>query len=1629
MRFRAILLIFSLISFSGNAQKLVFSDDPATFGPELSRTLAGFQQPKLAARFDSAWSQYPADQQRQIVRLVQGMAAKNMKQPYLLPLAEAIAGGAGRLPAPTLVSFWATADTTLRRADSRGFLRMLEFGRAFLGAGNLYAGAFHHVPLSGGQLVFRYAPQPTDLQAGAEARPDTAFSAPKEPTDDGWGNGWTDDGWDTPPATPDTWAEAPQPRLLPAGPLLELRGATLSLVSKYDSLGVSGADGLLSIQPGLLLGTAGRVQWPGADTLRATVTLHDFAIETAKPILTAQKATLAYPARLDSTAGGVFRFESKPRSANTVASQPAFTSTQNNVDLKGLAPGISYRGGIGLYGNRLLSMGVNGGLATLTVRQGDTLAFRAQSRGFLLGDSLVTSPSARLTAYIGGRDSLFHPALRFRYAPRPQTLQVQRLERGGYQDAVFTDTYHSLYIRADLMRYLLPARKMEFDILGGQNAVPSRYESFDYFDPIFYDRITSQQGFHPVTILANALQKQNLTETTIGELAAFYKKDPKLIRSGMGLAIEKGFIDYDPATDVVRLSRRGRHYHEATFRRKDFDNMAMLSTYKGSPEYGNATLNLQDTVLTIRGVAPFNVSDSLKVFIMPGDKIVRVGHNRNLTFNGRMRLDNFNFAGQHLNFNYDKFYVNLDQIEQVTFVRQADKNKAGARAVGEDLKYTKGRLYLGRTNNKAGRQPNVPRLVVPDGVNVYFDDSTRLSGTYNRQVYFKIPKIDQDSLTSRDIDFAGVFESDGMLPPLKTKLVTMPDNSLGFTYQKNGEVLKLYGGKATLKLTGPMKMDSRGLLAEGTLSLLTTTLESATFLLTPDSLLTLSGTAGRIREGTVGKVFFPEVALKKYEMKWLPKEDSLIIRDRSGSIDLYSGSTRLAGELVLRSSGLYASGTLKRRDAEITSDQILFDKTRISARQSRMAVGPADSPVFLGHNMDVVYTIATGNTTIQMPAGLMPDDTTGLYFPNAGYRTSITKADFDANRKLISMKGDVRTSSFVSTNADQEGLHFNAAEAVYDLNKNQLNLSGVPFLTAADARILPDKNQLIIGKDGQVQPLSNAIIVADTLNAYHRLVQGNLRVLSARRFEGDARYAYGRAKGDTTLIKMDAFRLAEVPLTDRPQPRPGRRRSRNETPVGYATQADARLEEQDGFLLTPNMQFRGEATLRATEPGLAFRGAIRPALKWLETGWVAFTGRNGDSLRIEVKPGLKSEGQGLPLTAGLHAGGNTPYLTFLSAKDNPTDADWFTATGLLREVPGGSGRQLEVIAENRMHNGLEGPRMVLDDARRTVSYDGPLGLVQPVSAVAAAGSARIVPDSARYSFNAMLALNTPLPAQAAAAAATKIVQTNLDERLSDEPAEPDFDRLLFKIANVGGEKSAETFRSKSSNGASVPLSSLGGAFARTAILSDVSLRYAPDHTAFYSVGKIGVGSLGGTEVNGRFGGAVEIRKNTGSQGDDFFCLLQPTADLWYYFAYVQGQWGMVSSDAGFNSQVAGKKGGAVLVSEEDRLAFLERFEATYKVSALNRPTARRTAPPARRVTDGPALTPPAAKTPAAEPKAAAAADSLKISLPKALAKTDSLTLKAKADSVLTAARPALTDSTQRPRTVPNSKPAKKRTGF
>jgi hypothetical protein len=78
-----------------------------------------------------------------------------------------------------------------------------------------------------------------------------------------------------------------------------------------------------------------------------------------------------------------------------------------------------------------------------------------------------------------------------------------------------------------------------------------------------------------------------------------------------------------------------------------------------------------------------------------------------------------------------------------------------------------------------------------------------------------------------------------------------------------------------------------------------------------------SGDVASIKEATIGKGYFPAVALKDYALKWYPNADSMFINTQGKSFSFYKGTTSLEGSLLLRSTGLYGNGKLKRPDSEL----------------------------------------------------------------------------------------------------------------------------------------------------------------------------------------------------------------------------------------------------------------------------------------------------------------------------------------------------------------------------------------------------------------------------------------------------------------------------------------------------------------------------------------------------------------------------------------------------------------------------------------------------------------------------------------------------------------------------------------
>lgn len=58
--------------------------------------------------------------------------------------------------------------------------------------------------------------------------------------------------------------------------------------------------------------------------------------------------------------------------------------------------------------------------------------------------------------------------------------------------------------------------------------------------------------------------------------------------------------------------------------------------------------------------------------------------------------------------------------------------------------------------------------------------------------------------------------------------------------------------------------------------------------------------------------------------------------------------------------------------------------------------------------------------------------------------------------------------------------------------------------------------------------MKNTTIVLDTLNGYHRMINGVVDIISRKEFSGYATYQYVNSVNDTFAVKMENFRLEQA---------------------------------------------------------------------------------------------------------------------------------------------------------------------------------------------------------------------------------------------------------------------------------------------------------------------------------------------------------------------------------------------------------------------------------------------------------------------------------------------------------------------
>lgn len=1324
------------------------------------------------------------------------------------------------------------------------------------------------------------------------------------------------------------------------GPVITFEQVSLKFETGFDSNSIRKTNGTYMIANGTWVGEGGVIDFASAGLKRTEVycDLKKYSFRVKNPEFHADNVLLYYKNRLEATVLGAFEWKSKRKTSFDEAQYPRFKSYYNESRFKDIKDeGILYLGGFSMEGRRVNSSSVYGGKSMIKLKNGGQWAVSLVSNRFDFNDTTITSASAFAVVYYG-QDSIVHPAVRLVYNTVRREIRLYK-EKGNYKTCPFFDSGHNMEILTDLLVWDLDKKDINFYILNAKNKVPALFESVDFFTNSRFSELQGLYTFHPLMMLQGYANQVKAEEFNVEDMALKFKQNSSALRSAMAAMANQGFIEYDSRNGNIRLKEKLFHYTNSQKYKKDYDQLSIPSI---GPSKYNGQIKIDSSDIIIYGVERFYLSDSLDVYAEPKDKKVVVKGNRNVVFNGKLSAGNFITYGDNFRFDYNEFKIDMgaiDSIEIKTEGKSKGEKSSLSRMYGVDKNATSGEsamghgtIYINKPDNKSAkkRQPQYPIFDIKTPSFIYFDKQEYLKGKYGTEVYFKIPPFEVDSAASnnsKSVSFDGTFHSDSIFPDFPEKLKIRPDKSLGFVHKTPESGYPLYGTEA--KFYGTISMDFKGLRGKGEIKYLNATIQSEDFIFYPDSVIA-RGRSAKMEGMVIADVAFPECLMDAYAMKWTTKRKSMTFINAKGMpFKLYNKQVSLEGLVSLSPSGLAGRGYIQTAGSRAESERYKFGKDGFSGRKTFFEVKSNNpiKPALACRNVRLDFNIK------EQRADFSPEvkGYASNVFPFCQYKTSIPQATWFIEKKLVTMSKpdsvDLKSSYFYSSKKEQDSLYFNATDAIYDIATHNLKISGVPYIHVADAEIKPDSGGVTITEGANMKPLTNATVLVDRTNKFHRLKNANIKILSRSKFEGDGIYQYVNALKDTISIKFNEFMLVD-PVADK--------KTKVDTDEPY-TVSGGEIAESRPIKLAQGILFKGNAIMSALKPNLEFEGQIKLDLKKNKNaGWVNYK-TDGESKEFVINVAKATDEEGQPLVSGLliEDGSNKLYSSFLGPIHANEDKPIFLATGILNYVE--KTQEFRIGTQERFdEKTYEGNMLVYNDSLSKISVSGKFNFQGAVPdkdfSVIAAGSGSGLVDSSRFVLQTAMAFDLALPAPAwknmVSTIPGRVTDMGLPEAIDDKAV------LAYRLADMAGDKAGKDYEKQNAT-RTVPIFQAIPKFNKSIFINDVTLNWSPKYRAWYSTGKIGVSHIQGTNINARMEGMIEIRYTGGNPIVNLY--LEPSPDSWYYFGYDDlKRLGLRSAQDDFNTAIEtkGKEGKEgtfffVLAEAYEKTKFIKNFKKNY----------------------------------------------------------------------------------------------------
>ncbi|MFZ4705165.1 MAG: hypothetical protein ACOYMF_04055 [Bacteroidales bacterium] len=1218
---------------------------------------------------------------------------------------------------------------------------------------------------------------------------------------------------------------------------------------------------------------------------------------------------------------------------------PQFTSYLPNLIIENLYRGIDYEGGFTIEGTRVIGSGNKNTDAKIFIKRNGKLQLILRGQDFIIRPDRFTSQRASVSLYFEG-DSIYHPGLQIKYNDAKRDLTLIRGDEGLSQ-CPYYDSYHKINILAEAIYWQLDSETMTIDkIRGLSNKSEAIFESVDYYSRGRYDEMQGIDELNPINVVMNYVNHSKSKEFFVYELAEYMNKPLEQVRALLIRLATKGFLLFDVTNDRAFVKSRLEEFLASNSGRRDYDVIQFVSMVG---EQKNATLNLQNFDMNIHGVPQVSLSDSSAVYIYPKNREITLKKDRDFEFTGRVHAGYFNFYAQKSSFEYEKFRLNLPQIDSMSFVVNSnvldDHGNPTFIKVQNVISNLSGDLLVDDPHNKSGLKPYsiYPVFNSKTESYVYYDKKSIQKGAYKRDKFFyAVDPFTMDSLnnfTIEGLQFAGKFNSGGIIPDIRQPLKVQDDYSLGFVKPLGAEGVPVYGGKGTYHFDS--KLSNLGLQGKGTLNFLTSTISSDNFLFLPDRLTADAKTFDFT--STVGEAEFPQVNVINSQVFWMPYTDSMIVSNKAPEkIHIFQNKADLNGSITLTKKGLSGSGVMDFEDAQTTAGLYYFYSNSFTSET-------ADFLLFTPDKKNVAVSADNFKLLIDFSKRIGDFRRVGsnskVEFPFNSYTCNVDEFEWQMDNKQLTMLNHIpgeeeklrnmsmdellamkqKGSEYISTDPKQDSLRFFALNSKYDILENLLHAEGARIIRVADAAVFPGDGKLTVNKDGHIQQLSGATIIANTVSKLHNIYNASVNIASRNRYSAKGLYDYKPIEGSPEIIHFDLIAVD----------------------TSGQTHAIAHVSDSAKLLLSPYFDFQGDITLHAGKEFLNFDGGFRLKnecdKKFDE--WIKFACElNPANIRIKLPEKIKNlKNEDIEIGLLYSTVDNRLYPAFLQKTEMFSDPQLISAKGTAtfdRTL-----FQYQVADSASLNDkSLAGNKLNLDTEKCILSGEGKVNLCSDLGQVKlqTTGSVKhfIIPDSTIASVFATLDFFF----------ADEALNIFVADLTSVNLKATDLNDITYKrglTALVGKESASKLISEISSFGV---YRRFPDELNHTIILSQVKMSWNPELKSFVSTNQIGISNIQKEAINKYTDGYIEIgRKRSGDIISAYF-ELSPT--LWYFFSYSNGIMQAMSSNKAFNVALTSVKDDKrrkkvkdkekayqyIVSTKEKRDTFLRKMHAVHEKS-------------------------------------------------------------------------------------------------